>query len=283
MGPSIPVEEIDAVFTASVAATQEMTLLGPSLAHPLLSYALSVYHLDIEKLIHAKPDVILTCLQTAHGAILEGTLRNAALQSVLGYVPTVVHCEAQNLEQVWKDVQSIADALNVPERGQSLIKEQQVAMQSAAASGKGRGRPRVVCIQWPHPMMAAGCWVPEMLELVGARDVCGRVEEAVVVSLQDLQRADPEVIIFALCGLSLEKATKAAQVAVGKMKKEGGVWGGLRAVQRRQVAVVDGEHVFSRPGPLLSTSLECLVEILFPEAQRYGHQDRLWRWMATGG
>lgn len=35
---AIPIEEIDAAFSASVAAVKEMEALGPALAVPLLQY-----------------------------------------------------------------------------------------------------------------------------------------------------------------------------------------------------------------------------------------------------
>ena len=126
--------------------------------------------------------------------------------------------------------------------------------------------------------MAAGSWVPEMISLAGATDVCGKTEEAMVLSVADLAAAAPDVVVFALCGLPLEKAVIAAQAAVRRLKE---VWGELPAVKMNRVAVVDGEHVFSRPGPLLTPSIECLIEILHPEAQRFGHQGKLWRWLPS--
>ena len=38
-----------------------------------------------------------------------------------------------------------------------------------------------------------------------------------------------------------------------------------------------GVKLFSRPGPWLVESLECLVEVLHSEAQHYGHAGKLWQ------
>lgn len=272
----IPIEDIDAAFSASVAAVQEMTALGPALAVPLLQYGLTVYHLDTDLLTQLRPDVILTCLQTAHSAVLEGELRDAALHAVLGYVPKVVHCAATDLQGVWEDMQAVADALGVSKKGSELILEQQRKMAGAAESGRGRGHPKVLCVQWPHPLMAAGSWCPEIINMAGATDICGKVDDAVILSEKELAEAAPDVIVFALCGLTLEKATQASRAAIRKLKN---VWDQLPAVKTGRVAVVDGEHVFSRPGPLLTPSIECMVEILHPEAQRFGHEGKLWKWL----
>ena len=273
---NIPVEEIDAAFSASVAAVQEMTSLGPALAVPLLQYGLSVYHLNTDLLAQLRPDVILTCLQTAHSAVLEGELQDAALHAVLGYAPKVIHCAAVDLQGVWKDMQAVADALGVSEKGAEMVEHQKRSMEGAAQLGRGRAHQKVVCVQWPHPLMAAGSWCPEMITMSGAQDVCGKIDQAVMISEKDLEEAAPDVVVFALCGLSLNKAAQASQSAIKRLEN---VWSRLPAVKNGKVAVVDGEHVFSRPGPLLTPSMECLIEILYPEAQRYGHEGKLWKWL----
>ena len=61
--------------------------------------------LQIELLQRLRPDVVLTCLQTAHGAALSGELLQAALHAALGYAPRVVHCAAEDLAGVWADMQ----------------------------------------------------------------------------------------------------------------------------------------------------------------------------------
>lgn len=106
VGDTIDVADIDAVMSASVAAVRELTQLGPALALPLLEFGLSVYQLQVELLRQLKPDVVLTCLQTAHGAVLTDGLMDAALHAVLGYAPRVVHCAAEDLAGVWRDMQA---------------------------------------------------------------------------------------------------------------------------------------------------------------------------------
>ena len=114
------------------------------------------------------------------------------------------------------------------------------------------------------------------LQMTGSQDVCGAVDHAEVVSEQHLQASAPDIVVFALCGLGLDKSAKAAQAAIRRLAA---AWPGLPAAKAGRVAVVDGEHVFSRPGPLLVQSMEVLVELLHPEAQPYGHQGKLWRWL----
>lgn len=273
---NIPVDEIDAVFSASVAAVEEMKTLGAALAMPLLQYALSVYALDVEKLIDLRPDVILTCFQTSHSAVLETNLLEDALVAVLGYVPRVVHCDGTDLEGIWSDMQRIAEALGISEQGKKFIDEKKKQMQNIAETSRGRKRHRVVCIQWPAPIMAASAWVPQMLEMMGASDVSGKKEEAVILEPNDVLDLSPDIIIFALCGIGLGTSTTSAEKLMRRIVKGGAK--GKQSLPKR-VAVVDGMHVLSRPGPWLISSLETISEIIHPEAQKYGHEGVLWKWL----
>eukprot|EP00887_Chlorella_sp_A99_P007860 scaffold20.g7860.t1 len=279
VGDKLPVEEIDAVQSASVAALRELQQLGPALAVPLLEFGLSVYHLHLDRLISLRPDVILTCLQDAHGAVLSGGLLAAALTVTLGYEPRVVHYAAQTLEGVWQDIQAVADALGTAEQGRHVVAGLQQRLRVAADSCRGRGSLRVCCLQWPQPLMAAGGWVPQLIEMAGSHDVCGSAASGAAPVLSPAQLADaaPEVLIFAPCGLGLDAAERSARAVAVRL---GSMWERLPAVRSERVAVVDGERVFSRPGPLLGPSMEVLVEALHPEAQRC-HEGALWRTVQT--
>ena len=282
---NIPIEEIDDVFSASVAAVEEMKMMGPGLARMLLEFGLSVYKLDTQLLESLKPDVILTCLQTAHSCVLEGELRDIALESVLGYVPKVVHCNGQSLEQIWQDMQSIADALDESEKGRELVKRERMHMESLEASYKDKVEQSLACIQWAHPMMTCGAWVSELIAKVGAHEVVGEQGAGGVIQSNELESSD--IIVFALCGVPLEVSRR----VVEKLKDQ---LSNTTAFRKGRIAVLDGVRMMSRPGPLLKQSLECLVEItaarepahrsgsaaqLSQLAAEDGHQGKDWAWV----
>jgi iron complex transport system substrate-binding protein len=112
--------------------------------------------------------------------------------------------------------------------------------------------------------------------MAGSKDVCGAVDHAAVVPEQQLSSSAPDVVIFALCGLPLERSLQAARAATQRL---GGAWSQLPAARSGRVAVLDGERLLSRPGPWLVQSMEALVEVLHPEVQPCGHQGRLWAWL----
>jgi iron complex transport system substrate-binding protein len=63
----------------------------------------------------------------------------------------IVHLAAADLSGVYSDMQRIADALGIGERGRRLVKETRAALAAAGERCRGRPRPKVACIQWSDP------------------------------------------------------------------------------------------------------------------------------------
>lgn len=91
--------------------------------------------------------------------------------------------------------------------------------------------------------MAAGNWTPELAAIAGGHDVFGLdgVHSA-WIQPADLQKANPDFIIVAPCGLDLCRAEREMRSLA---RQEG--CAGLNAVQKRQVYAVDGNAFFNRP------------------------------------
>ena len=120
--------------------------------------------------------------------------------------------------------------------------------------------------------MAAGNWVPEMLQLAGGADALAATATNRAGSDADhtpakshwidwaaVAAADPDVVLLTPCGFELERVVREAMSAA--------VWphlAGLRAVREGRLVAVDGHHLFNRPGPRLVDSLEVLAELLHP-------------------
>ena len=48
-------------------------------------------------------------------------------------------------------------------------------MAAVSARTAGRPRPSVACVEWIDPLMAAGNWVPELVELAGGQNLFGEI------------------------------------------------------------------------------------------------------------
>src|SRR5262249_7390406 len=175
-------------------------------------------------------------------------------------------------------------ALGVPERGVQLVTRLRSRMRGIAERARGPGahgtgtRPRVACIEWLDPLMAAGNWTPELIELAGAEDVLGKAgQHAGPLSFEQLAAAEPDTIWVTPCGFDLARTRRELSALTGHPG-----WGGLRAVREGRVFLGDGNALFNRPGPRVVETLECLAEALHPGGFRFGHEGTGWeRWRGS--
>jgi iron complex transport system substrate-binding protein len=237
-----------------------------------LQEAASVYDVDADLLRRLQPDVIITQAQCEVCAV---SLRDVE-RAVCGWPgsgPRVVTLNPNSLADVWDDIARVAAGLGVPERGAALVAQLRRRMATVEKKAHGLPRPTVACLEWLDPLMAAGNWVPELVEMAGGLDLFGTAgRHAPWLTWEQLHERDPEVIIALPCGLDLERTRAEMASLTGRED-----WPRLRAVREGRVYLTDGNQFFNRPGPRLAESLEILAEILHPGRFAYGHRGSGWQ------
>src|SRR5712691_9328592 len=129
-----------------------------------LANAVSVYEVFPEVLDRLQPSHIITQTQCRVCAVsLEDVER--ALAATVSSRPKVVPLEPNSLADIWTDIRRVASACGITEDGERLVASLRSRMDgiSQRANTSSR-RPRVACIEWHEPLMAAGNWVPELVE-----------------------------------------------------------------------------------------------------------------------
>jgi iron complex transport system substrate-binding protein len=239
----------------------------------ILQEAASVYRVHADMLKELQPDVILTQAQCEVCAVSLNDVEQV-MCDWLGSRPVVVSLKPDGLADVWRDVDAVARALGVPDRGKQVIKQLQQRMAAIAARCRDLPRkPTVGCIEWIEPLMASGNWMPELVEMAGGVNLFGIAgQHAPWLTWEELVGRDPEVLIALPCGFDLPRTRQ----EMGQLaeKEE---WPGLRAVRTGRVFVTDGNQYFNRPGPRLVESLEILAEILHPGQFAFGHEGTGWQ------
>ena len=238
----------------------------------LLEQALSVYRVDALRLRALRPDVIVTQSQCEVCAVTLSEVEQA-VSDWLEARPRIVSLEPTGLADLWTDIARVADALGVPERGAALVESLQERMAAIAERAGGlAGRPSVASIEWIDPLMAAGNWMPELVEKAGGVSLFGEAgKHSPGMRWEALVRADPEVIVVLPCGFDMARTRAEMPALTGRPD-----WRELRAVRTGRVFLTDGNQYFNRPGPRLVESLEILAEILHPEAFHLGHEGTGW-------
>jgi iron complex transport system substrate-binding protein len=134
-------------------------------------------------------------------------------------------------------------------------------------------RPTVAAIEWTEPLMAAGNWIPELVELAGGKSVFGIAgKHSPYLKWDTLVKADPEVIIIMPCGFGLDRTRQETQPLTQRPE-----WSSLQAVRTGKVFITDGNSYFNRPGPRLVDSLEILAEVLHSDIFDFGYRGIGWK------
>jgi iron complex transport system substrate-binding protein len=261
----------------------------------LVGEATSIYHVDADVLKAVQPDVIVTQAHCEVCAVSEKDVERALasyLPSPFGRAaggegiswPKIVSLSPNNLADVWQSIRNVADALGASSRGETLVQKLEERVEHIAAkfvgydsdragrTARSESHPTVACLEWLDPLMAAGNWVPELVELAGGRNRFGSAgKHSPWMTWEQLAEKDPDIIVALPCGFDLAKT----RTEMDGLKKLPG-WNSLQAVRKGRVYVTDGNQFFNRPGPRLVESLEILAEIFHPTMFRYGHEGSGW-------
>lgn len=250
---------------------------GPSLeidqrVKAILKEALSIYRVDTQLLRQLRPSHIITQTQCEVCAVSLKDVEQA-ISDLTDSKPMIVSLQPNRLADVWTDVQRVADALDASEQGHQLVDGLKARMREIGDKARAlETRPRVACIEWMDPLMAAGNWVPELVEMAGGINLLGEAgRHSPWMSWEDLRQADPDVILILPCGFDMTRTLRERSLLVTRPG-----WSALKAVKDGQVYIIDGSQYFNRPGPRLVESLEILAEALHPEVFKFGHEDTGW-------
>jgi iron complex transport system substrate-binding protein len=238
-----------------------------------LREALSIYRIDDDLLRDLRPDAILTQAQCEVCAVSLADVERS-VRDRLAIAPRVVSLEPRRLGDVWDDVERVGAVLGEAERGVALASSLRGRVDGIAADAAGLPeRPTVVCVEWLDPPMAAGNWMPELVELAGGVNLFGSAgQHSPWLTWEEIVAADPAVIVLLPCGFDIPRTLVELPAITDRTD-----WRSLRAVREGRVVVADGNAYFNRPGPRLVESLEILAEVFHPEAFRFGHDGTGWR------
>ncbi|HKF36256.1 MAG TPA: cobalamin-binding protein [Ktedonobacteraceae bacterium] len=223
--------------------------------------ALSIYAIDVEQLQALRPDVIFTQTQCEVCAVSERDVMRA-VEQLTGLQPRIVSLAPHRLSDVWEDVLRVGQALERPAQAELLVKSyQQRLMNLQDSTARLGNKPRVAVLEWLDPLMAAGNWTPELIAYAGGENVFGEVgQHSPWLSWEELQAADPDVLVLSPCGFTLERT-----MVDLPLLQQHPAWHSLSAVGNGRVYAMDGNAYLNRSGPRLVESAELLARVLWHE------------------
>ena len=140
-----------------------------------------------EQIIAAQPDLVIASVPYQVKAVVE-ILKSGV--RFLGFAP-------KSLADIYTDIAIIAGTVDASDRGKYVIEFLQRRIEDVRARTDGLPRPRVFCEEWGKPLIASQAWVAELVEAAGGKflGVPGRQ-----ISIEDVARMDPDIVIAAWCG-----------------------------------------------------------------------------------
>ncbi len=220
-----------------------------------------LYDIDDDTLVAVKPDAIITQAQCEVCAISEKDLRAVVETHDALSSATIITLDPRSLADVFRDIERVGTACGCADRAESLVtnsKERLRALTATDDTGTEQPQPRVVCIEWTEPLMAAANWMPEIVEAAGGINCITKPgSHSGVIEWDVLREADPNVILVAPCGFDLERAA----TTISDLSKHPG-WSELTAVRKQQVFACDGNALFNRSGPRLIDTAELIAGLI---------------------
>ena len=220
--------------------------------------ALSIYEVDSERLASLAPDVIVTQDLCEVCAVSLDDVRAAVARLALRDRIDIVSTSPTRLADVLGDIERVAAAIGVTERGTVVRAELEQRIRSLAErAATASVRPRVVTLEWIDPLMIGGTWMPELIELAGGDPIGATAgAPAPTITPQMLRDMAPDVVVIKACGFTIERAL-AERDAIERNV--------LAMVPAARVYVTDGNAFFNRPGPRLVESLAILAACIHPD------------------
>src|SRR5581483_1022486 len=239
--------------------------------------ALSIYAIDIEQLQALRPDVIFTQNQCEVCAVSERDVTRA-VQQLTGLEPRIVSLSPYRLSDVWEDVLRVGQALHRRAEAEQLVHHYEQRLDALqAATAQSGSRPRATILEWLDPLMGSGNWTPELVTYAGGENVFGEVgQHSPWISWEELQAADPDVLVLAPCGYDIERTLQDLPIL-----QQHPIWQTLQAVRNGRVYTIDGNQYLNRSGPRLLASAELLGRVLWGNQLTIKVDDNGWRQIAS--
>jgi iron complex transport system substrate-binding protein len=221
-----------------------------------------LYGIDVARLAALRPELIVTQAQCDVCAVRYEDVVQAVRETPELRGTQVIALNPATLGDIFADIVRVGRAAGCQDEAGRYVDslgERVERIRGRTASLTAAGRPRVACIEWIDPLMLAGNWMPELIEIAGGQSGLTRPgHHSPYADWQTLAGYDPQVVLVAPCGFDLERT-------LAECQSEPFQWRQLAAFRNGRAFAVDGNAYFNRSGPRMVDSLEILAHLIHPE------------------
>ena len=219
-----------------------------------------VYAIDREALAAVDPDVVVT--QGVCDVCAIDHVQVADAVADLGLDAEVVTLDVHSLDDLFDSIHRVGAAIGRDERASEFVAELRArvgAVETTAA--RADGTPSVAVLDWLDPVMVAGHWIPETVELAGGvYEMADPGDRSRPREWTEVRESDPDVLVAAPCGFDIPQTRANLDDITARPGFDD-----LRAVRAGRAYVMDGHHFVNRSGPRLVETLEFLAALCHPD------------------
>jgi iron complex transport system substrate-binding protein len=228
-----------------------------------------LYHVHGKLIRELHADLVISQSHCEVCAVTPGDVERSC-----GHGARQLSLSAISLEEIWESILRIARALGLDERGKVLVGRERRRLDVVRAEAVQFNRRSVVMLEWADPLFAMGNWGPELVAMANGELLLGeKGEYSAAIPARQLRDADPEYLIVAPCGFTLDRSLGEQRVL-----ERYPWWQELRAVRNGNVAFADGNLFFNRSGMTVSQTAEIIAEILHGVSFGEKTEEVHWRW-----
>jgi iron complex transport system substrate-binding protein len=204
---------------------------------------------DYDAIAALRPDLVLT---SSH-------LQKAIVEQLIDRDITVLAFNPNDLDGVFRDILLLGRVFGAIDRARALVGELRQRVEAVIAAGRAlENHPRVYLEEWGKPLIPAGGWLADFLELAGGipalpQENARRQSSERVVEPEAIRAANPDVIIISWPGVRNDTPRRRALA-----RPE---WREVTAIRNGDVYTID-DWLLHRPGPRLIDGLEAIARLV---------------------
>ncbi len=246
---------IDTIIDSSRMSSQEIDMATCK----LMDEGKDIFVLQEGNLKKACPDLIFS--QTTCEVCAAHTNQVQRAIEILGKKPFLHSIDPHNLDEILQSIIDVARLIGKEKQGEKLRE----SLQKRIDYIKNLNHsviPKVLAIEWISPFFTSGHWIPQMIEISGAKNQITKIgEHSKRLEFNEIKISDPEIIVLMPCGFDTQRTIS----EYNKFLKDNLEWNSLSAVKNKQVYAVDANSYFSKPSIRTIIGLEILAKIFHPE------------------
>jgi iron complex transport system substrate-binding protein len=170
----------------------------------------------------------------------------------------VVVFNQRSVSQILQNILIIGSIIGKKKESEKLVSFYERRIERInAASTKLKYHPKIYFEEWYEPLISAICWVSELIEIAGGKDIFSefRTKHSAkerIVKPEEVVNRNPDIIVGSWCGKKFKK---------NKVRERKG-WEEVNAIQNNNLFEINSTIIL-QPGPAsLTDGLEELVKII---------------------